>query len=170
MRKITVIPDDLLYTSTADLYSIAMKADRKLQVSQSASQSETNELIFSSPNKSCDLDLPPTWLLKMCIDPLLQPITAIINRAHRFSRNLEWIKKLCVAIDRYVIFAFCQKVYDIRIDDLYDRYQSAYRKCHSTERALTKVQDDIYDSLFEGSMTALVLLDLSAAFDVIDHV
>ena len=53
----------------------------------------------------------------------------------------------------------------IRISDLHDRY----RKDHSTETTLIKVHSDICDSLDEGSMAALLLLDLSAAFDVIDH-
>jgi len=48
-------------------------------------------------------------------------------------------------------------------------YQSAYCRGHSTETALLKVHSDIAESLDEGSMTALIMLDLSAAFDVIDH-
>jgi hypothetical protein len=47
--------------------------------------------------------------------------------------------------------------------------QSAYRKFHSTETALIKVQNDILQSLDKKSVTVLVLLDLSAAFDTIDH-
>ena len=56
----------------------------------------------------------------------------------------------------------------IRINDLYDRCQSVYRKHHSTETALIKVHGDISDSLAKGCIAALILLDLSAAFDVID--
>jgi len=47
--------------------------------------------------------------------------------------------------------------------------QSAYRKFHSTETALLKVQNDILLSLDQGCATVLVMLDLSAAFDTIDH-
>ena len=46
-------------------------------------------------------------------------------------------------------------------------YQSAYRKFHSSETALLRVQNDISVSLVSGHSTAL--LDLSAAFDNIDH-
>ena len=38
-----------------------------------------------------------------------------------------------------------------------------------TETVLLKVHSDIAEALDEGSMTALIMLDLSAAFDVIDH-
>ena len=46
-------------------------------------------------------------------------------------------------------------------------YQSAYRKFHSTETALLKIHNDILSSMDDGRVTALTLLDLSAAFD--DH-
>ena len=48
-------------------------------------------------------------------------------------------------------------------------YQSAYRKFHSTVTALLKIHNDILSSMNDGRVTALTLLDLSAAFDTIDH-
>ena len=53
--------------------------------------------------------------------------------------------------------------------NLFERHQSAYRKFHSTETALLKIQNDVFRSFDEGGMVLLVLLDLSAAFDTIDH-
>ena len=47
--------------------------------------------------------------------------------------------------------------------------QSAYRVFHSTETALLKIQNDIAISMDKGKAVGLVLLDLSAAFDTIDH-
>ena len=49
------------------------------------------------------------------------------------------------------------------------KLQSAYRKFHSSETALLYVKNDILASLDAGHSTALLLLDLSAAFDTIDH-
>ena len=43
------------------------------------------------------------------------------------------------------------------------------RKFHSTETALLRVHNDISVSLDKGHVTALTLLDLSAALDTIDH-
>ena len=48
-------------------------------------------------------------------------------------------------------------------------YQSAYMKFHSTETALLKIHNDILSSMDDGRVTALTLLDFSAAFDRIDH-
>ena len=48
-------------------------------------------------------------------------------------------------------------------------FQSAYTRFHSTESALLNIQDDLFLNMSEGSTTALTLLDLSAAFDTIDH-
>ena len=47
--------------------------------------------------------------------------------------------------------------------------QSAYERFHSTETALLKIHNDIVDNMDNGKVTALTLLDLSAAFDTIDH-
>lgn len=47
--------------------------------------------------------------------------------------------------------------------------QSAYRKHHSTETALVRVQNDILRALDEHNAVFLVLLDLSAAFDTVNH-
>ena len=47
--------------------------------------------------------------------------------------------------------------------------QSAYRRLHSTETALLKIQNDIAASMDSDKVVALTLLDLSAAFDTIDH-
>ena len=44
----------------------------------------------------------------------------------------------------------------------------AYRKHHSTESALLNIHNDILLNMAKGSVTALTLLDLSAAFDTID--
>ena len=52
---------------------------------------------------------------------------------------------------------------------LYPTLQSAYRKGHSTETALLKVQNDILMNMNCKHVTLLVLLDLSAAFDTVDH-
>ena len=48
-------------------------------------------------------------------------------------------------------------------------FQSAYRKHHSTESALLNIHNDILLNMAKGSVTVLTLLDLSAAFDTIDH-
>ena len=48
-------------------------------------------------------------------------------------------------------------------------FQSAYRAQHSTETALTRVHNDIMLALDKKHDVILVLLDLSAAFETIDH-
>ena len=47
--------------------------------------------------------------------------------------------------------------------------QSAYKSYHSTETALLKVKADILKVMDNQEVTCLVLLDLSAAFDMVDH-
>jgi Reverse transcriptase (RNA-dependent DNA polymerase) len=47
--------------------------------------------------------------------------------------------------------------------------QSVYCPYHSTETALNRMLNDVYQSTDHGEPTLLVSLDLSAAFDTIDH-
>ena len=54
-------------------------------------------------------------------------------------------------------------------NDLHVLLQSAYRSCHSRESALMRVHNDIMISLDNGNIVILVLLDLSAAFDTVNH-
>ena len=53
--------------------------------------------------------------------------------------------------------------------NLYPVFQSAYRREHSTETALLRVVDDILHNMNRQHVTILVLLDLSSAFDTVDH-
>ena len=53
--------------------------------------------------------------------------------------------------------------------DLLDPNQSAYKKNHSTQTALLKLCEDIYDCIDDSEITLLVLLDFSKAFDTVNH-
>ena len=86
-----------------------------------------------------------------------------ILKNYRPVSNLNFISKIV------------EKVIMQRLDEhltqhsLHDPLQSAYRKDHSTETAITKIHHDIITSLDEGRCTVLASLDLSAAFDTVDH-
>ena len=68
-----------------------------------------------------------------------------------------------------------EKVVAARLTDhlsehnLYEPSQSAYIKYHGTESALLRVQNYILPTVDDKRGVFLVLLDLSAAFDTIDH-
>lgn len=52
---------------------------------------------------------------------------------------------------------------------LLEPFQSAYKVCHCAESALRRVQNDVLRSIDEGKGVILLMLDLSAVFDTIDH-
>ena len=77
--------------------------------------------------------------------------------------NLLFISKV---LDRIVYFQF---VNHITANKLIDQFQSAYKPGHSTETALIRVVNDMLNAIDNGNLSLLTLLDLSAAFDTIDH-
>ena len=78
--------------------------------------------------------------------------------------NLSFLSKL---IERA---AFNQIPGRLVSNNLYPVAQSAYRRNHSTETALLKEINDILLNTNKQHVTILVLLaDLSAAFDTVDH-
>jgi hypothetical protein len=102
---------------------------------------------------------------KATVRPLLKKhgLDVEILKNYRPVSNLTFVSKIL------------EKVVASRLDthlkdnNLMDDVQSAYRKHHSTETALIKVQADITSALDKGSIVVLLMLDLSAAFDTIDH-
>ena len=48
-------------------------------------------------------------------------------------------------------------------------YQSAYQQHHSCETSLLKLTNDIFWSMEDQNITAVLALDLNAAFDTADH-
>ena len=155
---------------------------------------EVRHLIQLVPFKSSDLDPIPTGLVKDCIDILVTLITSIVNlslsegsfpshfksalvspllkkstldkdnlKNYRPVSNLSFLSKV---LEKFVAIRLNSH---INSSNASNHYQSAYRKFHSTETARLKIHNNILSSMDDGRVTALTLLDLSAAFDTIDH-
>ena len=57
----------------------------------------------------------------------------------------------------------------INLQNLFPEYQSAYHKNHSCETSLLKVMNTLLWNMENDMVTVLVAIDLSAAFDTVDH-
>lgn len=83
--------------------------------------------------------------------------------SYRPISNLSFVSKF---VERVVAERFTEHA---ERNKLFPSNQSAYRRYHNTETAVISVMDDIIRAIDRGEVTALVLLDLSAAFDTVDH-
>ena len=192
-QKIKLIRDAFDDTIEPDQDNPVIPETQKLSDFQLVTEDEIKKMISSSPTKSCDLDPLPTKLLKECLAELCPVITKIINlslsmgvfppqfksailtpllkklglelifKNYRPVSNLAFISKL----DERVVAK--QLVNHLVSNEMYDPLQSAYRDHHSTETAILKVHNDILESMDKQNVVLLVLLDLSAAFDTVDH-
>ena len=115
-------------------------------------------------NESLQTGEFPDDLKKALVRPLLKKRSLKpILKNYRPISNLPFIGKL---MERCVIE---QLMDHIHTNNLMEPLQSAYKSYHSTETALFKVKADILKAMDNQEVTCLVLLDLSATFDTVDH-
>ena len=161
---------------------------------QVVTDSEILKFIKEAPSKTCSIDPCPTHIVKQCIDILLPSLTKLVNlslkdgifpnpfkqailtpllkkstlsnedlKSYRPVSGLSFLSKLV----QRIVAAQIRSHMDSH--DLGNTFQSAYKVGHSTETVLLCIKNGIHLALLKGMPTALVLLDLSAAFGTIDH-
>ena len=83
--------------------------------------------------------------------------------SYRPISNLNFVSKV---LERFIHFRLTNHLHSF---PSLCPFQSAYRKFHSTETALLRIHNDLVLAINKQKVSALVLLDLWAAFDTIDH-
>ena len=156
------------------------------------SKADIRKIISSSPTKSCGLGPIPAWQLKQ--DQLAPVLTTIVNVSLSCTEFTSEMKKafLTPLIKKIILdweifknygpvsnlyfisklverFVCVQLVEHLKTNNVYDIFQSAYRQLHSTTTALLRAQNDLLQAVDNEGGAILALLDLSAAFDHIDH-
>lgn len=158
------------------------------------SAEKLKNIITGSPSKSCELDPIPTWFLKNCIDVALPALLQIVNTSLSTGTFPDQFKMALVRplikkptldpelLSNYrpisnlpFISKVLERVVSVQLNNylcensLFARMQSGYRKYHSVETALVRVFNDLLLALDDKNEAILVLLDLSAAFDTVNH-
>ena len=157
-------------------------------------EEDLHDIIMKCPSKSCSLDPIPTWLVKKHLHTLLPLLTQIVNNSLalgyfpvklRQAIIFPVIKKISLdknQLSNYrpvsnlpFIGKLIEKLVSSQVSEYIDRnslgdpYQSAYLHGRSTETALACVQNDILRAIDDKNAVFLLMLDLSAAFDTVDH-
>ena len=155
---------------------------------------EIQSLLQKLPPKFCRLDPIPTILLKDCSSVFAPIISQIVNlsidQAHvpsllKQAHITPLLKKPSLDPDSLLnyrpvsnlpfLFKILERIVFSRFsdyllaNDLFDPFQSAYRPHHSVETLLVNVSNHILQEMDHGNITALLLLDLSSAFDTVNH-
>ena len=147
----------------------------------------------SAPIKSSPLDPIPSSILVQLVDVLLPALTTMINLSFVEGHFANaWIEALLLPVLKkpgldmaYKSFhpisnlPFVSKLSERvasnqikqHVDDqgLSCEFQSANKQRHSTETALLKVKNDLLANMDNQHVTLLVLLNLSATFDTVNH-
>ena len=165
-----------------------------LQDFEPLSEEDIEEIVKQSASKSCCLDPIPTQLIKECLDVLLPIITRIVNASfasssvpHAFKiaavtpilkkanliaeilKNFRPISNLPYLSKVLEKAASKQLLVHKTKNNVREKFQSAYRENHSTETALLRIQHDLLSALDRKQCVFMVMLDLSAAFDTVNH-
>ena len=156
--------------------------------------SELSKIIIECKSTTSDIDPIPTAFFKRVFDSVSGPVLDIINTSlrtgvfpdafktavvkpllkkpkldtstlanYRPISNLPFISKVLEKIVLVQINSFLEQ------NNVLEVFQSGFRKYHSTETALTKIISDLRQNSDANKVSILILLDLSAAFDTIDH-
>ena len=122
-------------------------------------------LISHLANLSFDQGAFPSKFKHALITPLLKKPGLSKSDPSNFRpiSNLNTIGKILERL------ALARLLPHLSISPSFSPLQSAYRKFHSTETALLKLTNDIMDAIDSGKVTILAALDMSAAFDTLDH-
>ena len=116
-------------------------------------------------NLSTSTGIVPTKTKAALVTSLLKKPSLDKDTMKNFQpvSNLSFISNL---IERVVL----NKLTDhVSRNNLQEKFQSAYKPNHRTETALMRIQNDILMTLGNKRCVLLFLLDLSAAFDTVDH-
>ena len=187
-RKIDNIRQNL---ADHPLYTPSHRDVPVLPAFTSISEESTHKLLTQSRATTSVVDPCPTSIIKDNVDLLCPVITKIVNLSLQSGTFPERWKTAAVipllkreGLDRIesnyrpvsnlpFIAKLIEKAALNQLEshtlDLVPVYQSAYRKHYSTETALVKLHHDILKEMERGRSTAFVGLDLSAAFDTVDH-
>ena len=158
------------------------------------SEDQILKLIRESKSTTATVDPAPTKLVLEFTDVLLPVFQKIVNLSLTSGTVPIAFKKAVVKplikkpnLDPEVLgnyrpvsnLPYLSKILERAVADqlqahldtngLHVKFQSAYRRGHSTETALLRILNDLLVMIDGGNNAILVLLDLSAAFDTLDH-
>ena len=190
MAKIKKIRDAL---ENYPIYKPVHQDIGQLKEFQPLSEEQVSKIIGRMSSKSCEIDPLPTTLLKKVLPNVIRPITLIVNSSiTKGIFAMTWkttiirplLKKsgLALQVNNFIPvsnLSFLSQVVECAVLQQFNKhckdqylvldYQSAYQPNYSRETALVKIVNDILWAMENKKVTTLMAIDLSTAFDTVDH-
>lgn len=87
------------------------------------------------------------------------------SRESRSSLLWDCVLRIILHFHMYCLYSLLL----IDLNGISEKFQSGFKLFHSTETALLRFLNDLLLTVDSGNSAVLVLLDLTAAFDTVDH-
>ncbi len=174
--------------------SISTECSAVFNQFEPVSLASLREIIVKMRSSSGGMDIVPPCLLKDSFETIGPKILAIINSSLAFGdvpksfkhavvepvikksnldssvfANFRPISKLPFLSKLLEKVVFGQLFSFLDLHGIHEMFQSSFKSLHSTETALLKVFNDLLLATDSGDYAILILLDLTAAFDTVDH-
>ncbi len=196
-EKINNIRKEIVTSSSyAEVTQIRPQSQKEVTMSvfEAIDSKTLEEIVLHLKSSTCSLDTLPTSFFKSVLNCLEADLLEVVNASlisrtfpnslktavvkpllkkrnldntmlsnYRPISNLPFIGKIIEKIVFYQLNKY------LNSNGYLDNFWSGFRVHHSTETGLIKIIKDIRFNSDSGKISVLVLLDISAAFDTVNH-
>ncbi|KAK7925857.1 hypothetical protein WMY93_008167 [Mugilogobius chulae] len=193
VEKVALVKTNIIMNANV-VFDGPLTPSAVFEVFEPVTMSLLSEIIQGMRPTNCPLDIVPSKVIKQAFDAVGPCLLSLMNSSLSTGTVPTVFKHAVVRpllkkpnLDPTVLSDFrpvshlpflskvLEKLVFIQLQSflennlILEKFQSGFRSRHSTESALLKVHNDILTALDTKKPVMLLMLDLTAAFDTVDH-